>query len=112
MIKNNRKHKKVVFIFTASDELYRELANYNSGALVKASRLAAAIKNLKIQTLEITNIEKTSLNITIQAGATLNLTIGESKIQTIWDKIKESIKIAGTLTFILMSIAKLLLGII
>ena len=41
--------EKVVFVFPASDELYKELSNYNSGALVEASRFAGAIKNLKSQ---------------------------------------------------------------
>lgn len=40
---------KVVFVFTVSDEFYKELSNYNAGALVEASRLAGAIKNLKSQ---------------------------------------------------------------
>ncbi len=97
--------EKVVFVFNASDELYKELSNYNSGALVEVSRLAGAIKNLKSQTTEIIGPEGFLLNITVQSGATLNLTIGESKVQTIWDEIKEGIKTAAAL---LMSIAKLL----
>ena len=45
--------EKVVFVFPASDELYQELTNYNSGALVEASRFAGSIKNLKSQIFSV-----------------------------------------------------------
>jgi hypothetical protein len=40
---------KVVFAFTASDELYQTIAEYNTGARVEASQLALATKTLKSQ---------------------------------------------------------------
>ena len=40
---------KIVFSFTASDELYHDIADYNSGAVVEALRLALAVKTLKSQ---------------------------------------------------------------
>jgi len=40
---------KIVFVFIQSDELLKELAEYNAGALVEASRFAFAIKTLKSQ---------------------------------------------------------------
>jgi hypothetical protein len=40
---------KIVFVFTQSDKLLKELAEYNSGAVVEASRFAFAIKTLKSQ---------------------------------------------------------------
>jgi|GEM_PF-574030 hypothetical protein len=40
---------KIVFVFIQSDELLDELGNYNSGAVVEASRFAFAIKTLKGQ---------------------------------------------------------------
>jgi ABC-type branched-subunit amino acid transport system substrate-binding protein len=40
---------KVVFVFSASDDLYSQLSNYNNGATVEAVRFAGAIKNLKSQ---------------------------------------------------------------
>ena len=41
--------EKVVFSFDASDELYKTINEYNSGALVEASSLALATKALKSQ---------------------------------------------------------------
>lgn len=38
---------KVVFCFDASNALYQDLDDYNSGALIEASRFAFAIKSLK-----------------------------------------------------------------
>jgi hypothetical protein len=40
---------KIVFVFMQSDKLLKELAEYNSGAVVEASRFAFAIKTLKSQ---------------------------------------------------------------
>ncbi len=40
---------KIVFVFIQSDDLLKELANYNAGASVEASRFAFAIKTLKSQ---------------------------------------------------------------
>jgi hypothetical protein len=40
---------KVVFSFTSSDSLNQAIKEYNSGAMVEASRLAFAIKTLKSQ---------------------------------------------------------------
>jgi hypothetical protein len=45
--------EKVVFVFSGTEELYKELTNYNSGALVEASRFAGAIKNLKSQIFSV-----------------------------------------------------------
>lgn len=39
--------EKVVFVFPANEALYRDLADYSSGALVRASEFATAIKGLK-----------------------------------------------------------------
>lgn len=38
---------KIVFSFEASEELYKSIAEYNSGAMVEASQLALATKTLK-----------------------------------------------------------------
>lgn len=38
---------KIVFVFVQSDELSKELANYNAGASVDASKFAFTIKVLK-----------------------------------------------------------------
>lgn len=40
---------KVVFVFKANEALYKDLADYTSGAFVEASRFAIAIKALKSQ---------------------------------------------------------------
>lgn len=40
---------KVVFSFSATDGLYRDIADYNAGAVVEALRLALAVKTLKSQ---------------------------------------------------------------
>jgi hypothetical protein len=40
---------KIVFVFTQSDDLLEELANYSSGAVVEAVRYSFAIKTLKSQ---------------------------------------------------------------
>lgn len=40
---------KVIFVFSVSETLQRDLDDYNSGATVEAFRLAAAIKILKSQ---------------------------------------------------------------
>jgi hypothetical protein len=40
---------KIVFCFIVSDTFYRDLEDYNSGALIEASRFAFAIKTLKSQ---------------------------------------------------------------
>ncbi len=40
---------KIVFVFDLSDELLQALADYNTGAVVEASRFAFAIKTLKSQ---------------------------------------------------------------
>ncbi len=41
--------EKVVFVFCANEALYRDLANYAAGALVRASEFATAIKGLKAE---------------------------------------------------------------
>lgn len=41
--------EKVVFVFRANEDLYRDLADYASGALVRASEFATAIKGLKAE---------------------------------------------------------------
>lgn len=40
---------KIVFAFHATEDLYQEITNYNTGAKVEADRFALAIKNLKSQ---------------------------------------------------------------
>jgi hypothetical protein len=40
---------KIVFCFIVNDTFYSDLADYNSGALIEASRFAFAIKTLKSQ---------------------------------------------------------------
>lgn len=40
---------KVVFLFESSEGLYKDLTDYNTGALVEASRFAMTIKSLKSQ---------------------------------------------------------------
>lgn len=40
---------KVVFSFDASDELYKAIAEYNSGAMVEAIRFALVVEDLKSQ---------------------------------------------------------------
>jgi hypothetical protein len=40
---------KIVFLFEATDAFYRDLAEYNGGALVNASKFAMTIKALKSQ---------------------------------------------------------------
>ncbi len=40
---------KIVFVFIQSAELLKELSDYNTGALIEASRFAFAIKTLKSQ---------------------------------------------------------------
>lgn len=41
--------EKVIFIFTLSESLIKDLSDYNAGALVEASRFAFAVKTLKSQ---------------------------------------------------------------
>jgi hypothetical protein len=41
--------EKVVFVFGANEALYRDLTDYASGALVRASEFATAIKGLKAE---------------------------------------------------------------
>ena len=40
---------KVVFLFEATDAFFKDLAEYNGGALVEASKYATTIKGLKSQ---------------------------------------------------------------
>lgn len=40
---------KVVFVFILTDTLLKDLADYNNGAVVEASRFAFAVKTLKSQ---------------------------------------------------------------
>lgn len=40
---------KIVFSFPLADALLKDLADYNNGAMVEASRFASAIKTLKSQ---------------------------------------------------------------
>jgi len=40
---------KIVFVFSGTDVLYRDLFDYNSGAMVEALKLAIATKSLKSQ---------------------------------------------------------------
>lgn len=40
---------KIVFVFSASEKLLKDLSDYNSGAMVEALRLAVAVKSLKSQ---------------------------------------------------------------
>ena len=40
---------KVVFSFGASDELYKTIAEYTSGAKIEAIRFALVVEDLKIQ---------------------------------------------------------------
>ena len=42
--------EKIVFLFETNDAFYKDLADYQDGALVEASRFAVAVKNLKTQT--------------------------------------------------------------
>ncbi len=42
-------NRKIVFVFIQSDDLLRELSEYNSGAIVEASKFAFAVKTLKSQ---------------------------------------------------------------
>ena len=41
--------EKIVFVFSGTDCLFRDLSDYNSGATVEALRLAIAVKSLKSQ---------------------------------------------------------------
>jgi hypothetical protein len=41
--------EKIVFVFSGTDDLYRDLSDYNSGAEVEALKLAIAVKSLKSQ---------------------------------------------------------------
>lgn len=40
---------KIVFVFSTSEKLLKDLTDYNSGAMVEALRLAVAVKSLKSQ---------------------------------------------------------------
>ncbi len=40
---------KIVFVFTQSDQLLQDLADYHAGAVIEAVRFAFAIKTLKSQ---------------------------------------------------------------
>jgi hypothetical protein len=44
---------KVVFIFEATDDLYRTLEDYNTGATIEALRFALTVKTLKSQIYSI-----------------------------------------------------------
>jgi hypothetical protein len=41
--------EKIVFVFKLDEALIKDLSDYNSGALIEASRFAFAIKTLKSQ---------------------------------------------------------------
>ena len=45
--------QKVVFVFEANDSFYRDLSDYNCGALIEASKFAMAIKALKSQIISL-----------------------------------------------------------
>lgn len=51
---------KIVFVFIQSDELLKELADYNAGAVVEAARFAFAIKMLKSQIHSMRREKETS----------------------------------------------------
>ena len=40
---------KVVFVFTSNKKFYKDLSDYNNGAMVEADRFALTIKSLKSQ---------------------------------------------------------------
>lgn len=42
-------NNKIVFVFEATIDLYKEITSYNSGAMVQALTLALAVKALKSQ---------------------------------------------------------------
>ena len=96
--------EKVISSFDASDELYKIIAEYNTGSRVKTLHLERVFENLKIQTV----------NIIIQGDATLNLAVGNmdcttknrSKFQAIRDVIKEVIKITASLISIIKTIVR------
>ncbi|OHE56890.1 MAG: hypothetical protein A2Z47_10605 [Thermodesulfovibrio sp. RBG_19FT_COMBO_42_12] len=44
---------KIIFAFHATEDLYKAITNYNTGAKVEADRLALAIKNLKSQNFSL-----------------------------------------------------------
>jgi hypothetical protein len=48
-----RQGDKIVFVFEATDAFFRDLAEYNGGALVPASTFAMTIKNLKSQIISL-----------------------------------------------------------
>lgn len=46
---------KVIFVFPASDEVYKVINEYDTGAMVKAVHFASVVKNLESQALSIRN---------------------------------------------------------
>ena len=50
--------RKIVFAFSATEDLYKEITNYNNGATVEANRLALTVKSLKSQIFSLRKVKE------------------------------------------------------